>query len=159
MKVLFLDHDGVICLPSEWGSRYKKKEGLDALFDRFNLKAVRVLNEIILATDCEIVVSSDWRHHCSLPDMRNLYTERGILKKPMSFTPHVKSSPQDLERSRSEEIRMWLDVHDVRNKMKWCAVDDLDMSPWLENFVITPRSSEGIKQSGVKEKIIRMLSN
>ena len=24
MKIIFLDHDGVICLPSEWGSRYEK---------------------------------------------------------------------------------------------------------------------------------------
>jgi len=26
MKVIFLDHDGVICLSSEWGGRYKKQE-------------------------------------------------------------------------------------------------------------------------------------
>ena len=25
MKVLFLDHDGVICLSDEWGGRFKKK--------------------------------------------------------------------------------------------------------------------------------------
>ena len=25
MKVIFLDHDGVICLPSEHGGRYKKQ--------------------------------------------------------------------------------------------------------------------------------------
>ena len=25
MKVIFLDHDGVICLPDQWGSRYKKE--------------------------------------------------------------------------------------------------------------------------------------
>jgi hypothetical protein len=47
MKILFLDHDGVICLSSEWGSRFKNKEGLDSVFDRFNEKAVRVLNQII----------------------------------------------------------------------------------------------------------------
>ena len=26
MKVIFLDHDGVICLSSEWGGRFKKQE-------------------------------------------------------------------------------------------------------------------------------------
>jgi hypothetical protein len=51
---------------------------------------------------------------------------------------------------------------------KTCAIDDLDMSArygdisgnlkWgLENFVHTPSSSEGIKQSGIKEKIIKFL--
>jgi hypothetical protein len=31
------------------------------------------------------------------------------------------------------------------------------LQPGLENFVLTPRSSEGIKQSGIKEKIINFL--
>ena len=56
----------------------------------------------------------------------------------------------------------------------WVAVDDLDMSieflgerfsswdgsdtnPGLPNFVHTPRSYEGIKQSGVKDKVLSYL--
>ena len=54
MKVIFLDHDGVICLSTEWGGRFKKQtrvgrklsqsvESLpvDARFDNFNEKAVK----------------------------------------------------------------------------------------------------------------------
>ena len=26
MKVIFLDHDGVICLPQQWGGRHKKRK-------------------------------------------------------------------------------------------------------------------------------------
>ena len=26
MKVIFLDHDGVICLSGNWGSRFKKQQ-------------------------------------------------------------------------------------------------------------------------------------
>jgi hypothetical protein len=29
----------------------------------------------------------------------------------------------------------------------------------IDNFVLTPKSNEGIKQSGVKEKILKFLSN
>ena len=29
----------------------------------------------------------------------------------------------------------------------------------LSNFVLTPKSSEGIKQCGIKEKIIKFLTN
>ena len=41
-------------------------------------------------------------------------------------------------------------------------VDDLDMSndylrPGLDNFVLTPKSLEGIKQSGIEKKIISFL--
>jgi hypothetical protein len=51
----------------------------------------------------------------------------------------------------------------------WVAVDDLNMSEkfgdvsggyqWgLNNFVWTPKPKEGIKQCGVKEKIINFLN-
>ncbi len=74
MKVLFLDHDGVICLSTEWGGRFKKQKKwggrkmsmsngevpLEYRFDNFNKKAVKVLNEILEETGAEIVVSSDW---------------------------------------------------------------------------------------------------
>jgi hypothetical protein len=34
------------------------------------------------------------------------------------------------------------------------------MDDWgLSNFVHTPKSSEGIKQTGIKEKIIKMLND
>ena len=159
MKVLFLDHDGVICLSNNWGSRYKKKEGMDSRFDKFDRKAITVLNEIIKETDCEIVISSDWRFHCSLKEMRDMYAERGIRKLPIGFTGFIPGKPEDLEHSRSQEIVNWMNVHDKYTRMKWCAVDDLDMSPWIgDNFVLTKRSSEGLKQSGIKEKIIKMLN-
>jgi hypothetical protein len=29
----------------------------------------------------------------------------------------------------------------------------------LNNFVLTPRSNEGIKQSGIKEKVIKFLND
>lgn len=160
MKILFLDHDGVICLSTEWGSRFKNKEGLDSVFDRFNEKAIKVLNEIIEVTDCEIVISSDWRFHASLSDMRELYKVRGIIKQPIGYTGLVKSSATDLELARATEIRNWLDIHDPKSVMKWVAVDDMDMLTWLtDNFVWTPRSSEGIKQCGVKEKVIKILNS
>mgnify|MGYP003703952731 CR=1 FL=1 len=57
MKVIFLDHDGVICLSTEWGGRFKKqrKAGrklsqsiaslpVESRFDNFNKKAIKILN-------------------------------------------------------------------------------------------------------------------
>lgn len=173
MKVIFLDHDGVICLSTEWGSRFKNKEGLDSTFDRFNDKAIKVLNKIIEETDCEIVISSDWRFHATLEQMQELYKIRGIKKLPIDYTPSLtfttsnfSNSYAEPNESRSYEIKDWLKKHP--EVTHWVAVDDLDMSNhfgpisgnhiWgLDNFVHTPRSSEGIKQSGIKEKIIEFL--
>ena len=71
MKVIFLDHDGVICLSTEWGGRFKKQKEVGrklsqsvaslpvmSRFDNFNKKAIKVLNEILEETGAEIVVSS-----------------------------------------------------------------------------------------------------
>ena len=166
MKILFLDHDGVICLASDWGSRFKNKEGLDSIFDRFDPKAIKVLNQIIEETDCEIVISSDWRFYSTLDEMQELYRIRGIKKIPIDYTPDFSSNLGKGAESRSWEILAWLKEHS--EVTHWVAVDDLDMSEHygpisgnlnfgFKNFVLTPRSKEGIKQCGIKEKIIKFL--
>jgi len=200
MKVLFLDNDGVICLSNNWGGRSKKwskyrsanpessKEKKDApveyRFDDFDKKAIKVLNEIIEETGCDIVVSSDWRLHANLEELGYYYMKQGIIKKPIAFTDIFQDIfPKewnafrfraDLELERSMEINHWLENHPEITH--WVAVDDLNMSvgflgdrfsskdgsdkkPGLFNFVLTPKSSEGIKQSGIKEKIIKFLKD
>lgn len=189
MKVIFLDHDGVICLYEQWGTRAKKvksycdeneleystewnssKIPMDVRMDNFDTKAIKVLNEIIEATDAEIVISSDWKLHGTLAEIGEMYRTRGILKSPIAVTPRLRDFDSEsaglfewkgwLERARCLEIQKWLSENPVES---WVAVDDLDMSdnflkPGLSNFILTPKSTEGIKQSGVKEKIIKILN-
>jgi hypothetical protein len=181
MKVMFLDHDGVICLSSNWGGRFKKKgfdsnpeTPLDIRMDSFDSKAVKVLNEIIELTGCEIVVSSDWKKWGTLEDMKEMYKTRGI-KEPLDLTPvitdcknfvneHEWMAMWELEHTRAVEIKNWL--HDHPEVTHWVAIDDLNMgkdgSSWkewgLDNFVHCKRPyNEGIKQSGLKEKILKFL--
>jgi len=200
-KVIFLDHDGVICLADNWGSRNKKKHKyakknnltvnqlnskeipVEVTFDDFDKKAVKVLNEIITETDCEIVVSSDWRFYANLDQLGTYYESQGIIKKPISVTEVFKDLyPREwskyrflaeIELERSMEINHWLENNP--EVTQWVAIDDLNMSmeylshhflnpdnpdkkPGLTNFVHTPKSSEGIKQSGIKEKVLSFLS-
>ena len=199
MKVLFLDNDGVICLSNNWGGRSKKwakyrsanpdssREKKDApvsvRFDDFDKKAIKILNEIIEETGCEIVISSDWRLHANLEELGYYYMKQGMIKKPIAVTDIFKDIfPKEwnafrfraeLELERSMEIGHWLENHPEITH--WVAVDDLNMSveflskyfsdgesdknPGLSNFVLTPKSSEGIKQSGIKEKIIKYLKD
>jgi hypothetical protein len=42
---------------------------------------------------------------------------------------------------------------------KYFSDGESDKNPGLSNFVLTPKSSEGIKQCGIKEKIIKYLKN
>jgi hypothetical protein len=171
MKVLFLDHDGVICLSNNWGGRFKKKgfdsnpeTPLDIRMDNFDDKAVKVLNSIIEETGCEIVVSSDWKNWGNLEQMKEMYITRGI-KPPIDLTPNMKDFDEGgfgmfkwknlYEAIRVIEIKKWLEDHP--EVTHWVAVDDLDLSK-LDNFVMTTKPyNEGIKQSGVKEKILKFL--
>jgi hypothetical protein len=150
-------------------------------FDDFDKKAVKILNEILEETKAEIVVSSDWRFHANLEELGEYYESQGISKKPIGVTKKLGECDQpenfiwsrqwDLEQSRSLEILQYLRDHP--EVTEWVAVDDLNMGSsqtheswgeiemgWgLTNFVLTPKSSEGIKQTGIKEKIIKMLSD
>lgn len=195
MKVIFLDHDGVICLATEWGGRHKKRQrahGIKASadvksmpieyrFDNFNQKAVDILNDIIKQTGAEIVVSSDWKRWATCEEMGEYYESKGICKKPIAYTPNLSEctwynagtfvwSPKwDLEQTRAIEIKQYLIDHPEITH--WVAVDDLNMGApytdpdwgkmdrdWgLKNFVLTPKSREGIKQSGIADKIISFL--
>jgi len=193
MKVIFLDHDGVICLSTEWGGRYKKQNKwggrklsmtpmempMEYRFDNFNKKAIKVLNEILEKTDAEIVVSSDWKRWCSVEEMGEYYESQGIVKKPIAFTPNLGECNNydgsfpwnrswDLEQTRTLEINQYLKNHP--EVTEWVAIDDLNMGKtgmswsvkwehdWgLENFVLTPKDNEGLKQSGIKEKVLSFL--
>jgi len=157
---------------------------LEYRFDNFDQKAVKVLNDILEKTDAEIVVSSDWRFHATIEELGDYYESQGIIKRPYSVTEKINfkdwseegfisedfqwSRIDSLEQERHFEIMRWLGQNpSVTN---WVAIDDLNMgininTSWgrtnrdwgLSNFVWTPRDWEGIKQSGVKEKILDFL--
>jgi hypothetical protein len=130
-------------------------------------------------TNAEIVVSSDWKRWASVEEMGEYYESQGIKKKPIGFTKKVMdcdvpenfiwSHRFELEQERSLEILQYL--KDNPEISHWVAVDDLNMGipqthetwgememDWgLTNFVHTPKSREGIKQTGIKEQILNFL--
>jgi hypothetical protein len=155
----------------------KRDAPVEVRFDDFDEKAVRILNQILEETGAEIVVSSDWKRWANVEEMGEYYESKGIIRKPIALTPDLGDctwenpereswvwSPRwDLEMSRVVEIRQYL--HDHPEITHWVAIDDLHLGKtdeswknWgLTNFVLTPRSNEGIKQSGIKEKVIKYL--
>jgi len=85
-----------------------------------------------------------------------MFTDYGVIKQPIDCTPnHFLSAIDKKDEIRVAEISEWLESHPEVDK--WVAVDDLDLSK-LENFVHTKKMSEGIKQSGIKEQILKFLS-
>ena len=160
---------------------------LEYRFDNFDQKAVKVLNEILEETDVEIVVSSDWRLYATLDELGDYYESQGIIKRPIGitdvfhftnwrdegFVPDHEDFPWSRndyrEQERHFEIMRYLGNYP--SITHWVAIDDLHMgininTSWgrtdrewgLSNFVWTPRDWEGIKQSGVKEKVLKYLT-
>jgi hypothetical protein len=125
MNVIFLDHGGVLYLGEPFG---------DKILRNFDVECVKVLNSIILETDCEIVISSDWKTWNSIEEMSEFYKSQGILKSPIGFTDKfVEYYDWDkLPSQRSFEIISWLETNDVD---KWVVLDDLDMSNHIDNFI------------------------
>lgn len=187
MKVIFLDNDGVICLYNNWGGRqkkwakyrsanpesslYLKDAPVEIRFDDFDKKAIKILNKIIKETDAELVVSSDWKLHATLNELGDYYEAQGICKRPIAITPNLHEfNPNTndlfmykgwLERKRILEIEEFLT--ETPTVTHWVAIDDLNMSAQanggygLRNFVLTPKSTEGIKQCDIREKILTFL--
>ena len=175
-KIIFLDHDGVLCMKREQGSRFLKikrwnLENPDKVvvyvnktdhvpiqirFDDLNKDAVRVLNEILMESDADIVISSDWRLKCTLDEMQEFYRQMGVIKVPIGMTDlystEWESTGLTLQEQRSIEIERYIEKH---KPDKWVALDDMDLSR-LKNFVKC-KPSEGLKKHGMKKKIIKFL--
>jgi hypothetical protein len=154
---IFLDIDGVLATVRQF---YMKKRHEEYNCYRFDPKCVKVFNDIIEKTDAIIVLSSDWRDHYSIKTMNNIFEWNAVNATVSKYTPSLWGieffRAEELEACRAAEILKFVKDNDVK---KWVAIDDLDLKPYIseENFVWTPRANEGIKQSGVKDKILKRL--
>lgn len=101
-KILFLDIDGVLCLPED-------------NYEKLNERAVQRLELIVMRTYCKIVVSSSWR--CGDLEL----TKKSLIEK--GFTPFlaneiigetIRAYHQTIKGShlavcRGNEIKTWVD--------------------------------------------------
>jgi hypothetical protein len=124
--------------------------------------------------DVEIVVSSDWKLFATLEELQEMFDKYGVIKSPIDTTPNLVSyqsksqfTKSELEEWRISEIKDWLKNHP--EVTHWVAIDDMDLGEkfgpisgnsngGLTNFILT-KQYIGIKQSGVKEKIIKFLND
>lgn len=161
-KFLFLDIDGVICTTHQYNTNRKKWNPEYNLYP-FDDKCVKVLNSIIEISKPIVILSSDWKNHYSLEALNRIFEINCVNTKISDITPNLWGvqyfSLKDLDECRAEEILKYqVDHADVVDN--WVAIDDLNLAPWMpDNFVRCSRANEGIKQSGVKEKILNILNN
>jgi hypothetical protein len=163
MKVLFLDHYGVLCLGKPGIVRSEtSKPTADEFFDTgitvfsdFDSSAVTILNSILDTTGCEIVVSSDWKRGVTVDYMGEFYQKQGVKKSPIDFTDWLPNYPTYHEQ-RASEINTWLDLHPEITH--WVSVDDLYMGTWLDNFAWAKHVDLGLTDPAVEQQILKYLT-
>ena len=161
---IFLDIDGVLSLDFDEYEYSNKSKWFEKMPERcpLNKKAVKKFNEILaLVINPVIVLSSDWKDHYNIDLMNEFFEWQGIICPITDYTKTLWGIDffrvQQLEDCRAAEILDFVGRYDIQ---RWVAIDDLDLSPWIpNNFVHTPRGNEGIKQSGVKDKILNILNS
>lgn len=154
--VIYLDIDGVLATSHQFGSKKRHEKYNCYPFDK---KCVIVLNKILLKYNPSIVLSSDWKQHYTLKEMNEIFEWNGVKGKIIDVTPNLWKREYSftlLNKNRADEILSHVKKHKINN---YIVIDDLSMFKWLgDNFIHTPCVNEGIKQSGVGDKIINKLN-
>ena len=154
---IFLDIDGVLATSHQFYTNSKRWPEYGSY--RFDDKCVKVFNEILDKTDSRIVLSSDWKLNYTLKELDNIFEINKINGRVIDITPSLWGtkyrSLKDLEVCRAEEILAFVSQYDITN---YVVIDDLDLTQWIpDNFIHCRRANEGIKQSGLKDKILRVI--
>lgn len=171
MKYIFLDIDGVMATHKEYSTKKSSKRYLTE-FDvyPYNEKCVSILNKILEKTDAEIILSSDWSLHFNMEQMDKIFKHNGIIKSPIDYVKQLalKMSMYN-HTNRGYSIDEYLAYHP--EVTDYVIIDDLDITTynecWTDNltinydrFVHCSRGDfEGIKQTGIKEKILEVLED
>jgi hypothetical protein len=161
--IIFLDIDGVMSTFNEYNRNRKKFwdkydicETLRLPYE-FNSGCVKILNEILQETDADIVLSSDWRMHWNLQELGNIFNFNKIIKCPIDVTEVIPTSLADLEKNRAHEIDIYIEKHSIEN---YVIIDDLNLLPYVpKNRFVQTIEREGLKQSNIKQKILKILQN
>jgi len=156
---IIVDIDGVLATTHQYNSNRKEWHPTYDCY-RFDEKCVNVFNTIIEKVNPIIILSSDWKNHYTIAQMNEIFEWNGVNTIVSDVT--VSSwgvnftSLQQLEECRSYEINKYVSENELTN---WVAIDDLNLKLWVpEKFVHCTRPNEGIKQSGIKDKILNILN-
>lgn len=144
-STIFLDIDGV--LASEEDSTLPQHEQFAYPWDK---ECVAVFNELLAASDADIVLSSDWKisYSSDLALLDQLFKHNGILKSPVAVTA-------DLGGKRGKEIASYVYKNNIN---RFLILDDRKITVHSLRFVQC-NINIGLKKQGLKEKCFQILQS
>lgn len=156
MKIIFLDFDGVLNNAAYMqdvmsSGEYKRLSFSQRSFKELDPTRVKMVSDLALETDADIVVSSSWRILSELSELREYLQGAGMDENvlPIARTP---ITPKGF---RGEEVKQWLDANtDVSSYVIFD--DDGDFYP--EQMLVQTSWNEGLLPEHV-ERARKILLN
>ena len=169
MRYIFLDIDGVLATDKQmymntakFQAKHEWAKELNVLYP-FDPGCVKIFNEILEKTGATIILSSDWKKFWNLEKLRIIFEKNGIIDFPIDVTSDFIASMDSwvgLEKNRATQINEYITTHNLEN---FVVFDDLDVkkysNPAYDDRMFLTRSSEGLKQSELKNKILVKLNS
>ena len=142
MKVVFLDFDGVL---NHYGFLKQQPHRMD----RLDPTAVARLNAILARSGAKVVISSSWRIHHSLEELRQRLLEVGFAGEVIGRTPDISWEEYgDPFRGRAVEIQSWIDRQ--RQPLEsFVVLDDLYLEE-LAQFLVKTEFEAGLGEEHVE---------
>lgn len=163
-KIIFLDIDGVLATHlqfmmnrTKFRKKYPEADELRIPYP-FDEGCVKIFNEIIKETGADIVLTSDWKLHWDLDEIDKIFKYNQVVKSPFVFTENDTKSFGNITLNRAWEIDLFIRANDVDN---FVVIDDLWVDKYMkfgEGRIVRTKDMEGLKQSGIKDKIINILN-
>lgn len=159
MRIIFLDHYGVMCRAAPGIMRTMTSLPTAAeltgrrSWEPFDPDCVRVLNDILAATAADIVVTSDWKHSKNLAEIGDFYEAQGVITRPIGCTASLNQRFATVQQQRAAEITHWINGH--AGIASWVAVDDLGMQ--LNHLVWAQDPHAAITAPHLADQIIDQL--
>jgi len=134
-KIIFLDIDGPLAWGTWFDGRINFNDDLTIPYPWVK-EDCDALTKILEQTGAQIVLSSDWKYHYTLPQMKEIMDYYGIPSDTLidhttkTATKVKMSSSQAMD--RANEIIQWLKENKV--KKNWVAIDDLELGNGFSYF-------------------------
>ncbi len=143
-NLIFLDFDGVITHDSSPTELFTWPDGFKGFVAGIDQHSVKLVEEIRAFADADIVISSDWRKHHSLQDLKQRLSVH-IDPRRVLFATEVLSWPK----KRGHEIQI---VLDNLKPSKYIILDDMPEKEFLQNqwpFLVRTQDDLGIMEKDV----------
>jgi hypothetical protein len=159
-NLIFLDIDGVLATEEDsWIPPH------ELYAYPFNPNCVRIFNAILKETNVKIVLSSDWRliYQNDLVVLDEIFKYNSVVQSPIDVTPNfIREASNEVggyirmfNKNREKEITAYIE-RNYNEIDKFVILDDADLKIHPNNFVKC-NITEGLKEEGIKEKIIAIL--